>query len=248
LGVANFVEEGAVEVKLSLPRKAFKWFMVVAKKGGVSVEKVLEDALLELYSFKNDLRSIKKFYDIERPLHGSTSLGHVLGYALNLGSIVHRIAEHLLSDLEGGNEYVLNDVKLVQDEPGAYKGVYFEFVARNGSKSVVDYFTLQIQHDGLYLDAIAALNFEGAKLAKEAFKRLKGAALKVVESEGVRGLEDKLRAVGGGLNIDISREENVVFLTFMAYANDMNAMPKLHQISNVLRRMCEEAGVEETSS
>jgi hypothetical protein len=248
LGVANFVEEDAVEVKLSLPRKAFKWFMVVAKKGGVSVEKVLEDTLLELYSFKNDLRSIKKFYDVERPLDGSTSLGHVLSYALNLGSTVHRIAEHLLGDLEGGNDYVLNDVKLVQDEPGAYKGVYFEFVARDGSKSMVDYFTLQIQHDGLYLDAIAALNFEGAKLAKEAFKRLKGAALKVVESEGVRGLEDKLRAVGGGLNIDISREENVVFLTFMAYANDMNAMPKLHQISNVLRRMCEEAGVEETSS
>jgi hypothetical protein len=43
LGVANFVEEGAVEVKLSLPRKAFKWFMVVA-------------------------RSIKKYYDVERPL------------------------------------------------------------------------------------------------------------------------------------------------------------------------------------
>jgi hypothetical protein len=248
LGVVNFVEEDAVEVKLSLPMKAFKWFMVVAKKGGVSVEKVLKDVLLELYSFKNDLRSIKKFYDVDRPLNGSTSLGHVLSYALNLGSTVHRIAEHLLGDLEGGNDYVLNDVKLVQDEPGAYKGVYFEFVARDGSKSMVDYFTLQIQHDGLYLDAIAALNFEGAKLAKEAFKRLKGAALKVVESEGVRGLEDKLRAVGGGLNIDISREENVVFLTFMAYANDMNAMPKLHQISNVLRRMCEEAGVEETSS
>jgi hypothetical protein len=248
LGVANFVEEDAVEVKLSLPRKAFKWFMVVAKKGGVSVEKVLEDTLLELYSFKNDLRSIKKFYDVERPLDGSTSLGHVLSYALNLGSTVHRIAEHLLDDLGGGNEYVLNDVKLVQDEPGAYKGVYFEFVARNGSKSVVDYFTLQIQHDGLYLDGVATLNFENVKVAKEALKRLKGAALKVVENEEMRGLEEKLKAVGGGLNIDISREGNVIFLTFMAYANDINFMPKLHQMSDVLRKVCEEAGIEVTSN
>jgi len=234
----------AVEVKLSLPRKAFKWFMVVAKKDGVDVEKVLEDVLLELYSFKNDLRDVKRFYDVSRPLEGLTSLGHVLSYTLNLGSTIHRIAEHLLNDLEGGKDYVLNDVKLVQDEPGAYKGVYFEFVSRNGPNSMVDYFILQIQHDGLYLDAISTLNFENVKTAKEALKRLKRAALKVAESKEVRGLEEKLSAMGGKLNIDISREKSLVFLTLMAYANDIDVMPKLHRISNILRRICEEAGIE----
>ncbi len=242
------MKEDTVEVKLSLPKKAFKWFMAVAKKDSVSVEKVLEDVLLELYSFKDDLRGVKKFYDVSRPLNNSTSLGHVLNYALNLGSTIHRIAEHLLNDLEGGNDYVLNDVKLVQDEPGVYKGVYFEFVARDSSKPTVDYFTLQIQHDGLYLDAIAMLNFKGAKVAKEALKRLREAALKVVEREEVKNLEEKLKSVGGGLNIDISREGNVVFLTFMAYADGINAMPKLHQVSDVLRRVCEEAGIEVVTS
>jgi len=238
------LEEDTVEVKLSLPRRVFKWFAIVAKRDGVGVEKVLEDVLLELYSFKNNLRDVKRFYDVNEPLEGSTSLGHVLSYTLNLGSTIHRIAEHLLNDLEGGKDYVLNDVKLVQDEPGAYKGIYFEFVARDSSKSMVDYFTLQIQHDGLYLDATATLNFENARMAKEALKRLRRAALKVVEGEEVRGFEEKLRAVGGGLNIDISRERSFVFLTFMAYADDVNAMPKLHQMSNVLKKVCEEAGIE----
>lgn len=238
------MKEDTVEVKLSLPKRAFKWFMIVAKRDGVGVEKVIEDVLLELYSFKNDLRNVKKFYGVSGLLEGSTSLGHALSYTLNLGSTIHRIAEHLLNDLEGGKDYALNDVKLVQDEPGAYKGVYFEFVGRDGPNSMVDYFTLQIQHDGLYLDATSMLNFEDVKTAKEALKRLKRAALKVVESEEVKDLEGKLRSMGGGLNIDISREEGFVFLTFMVYANDINAMPKLHQINNVLRKICEEAGIE----
>ena len=238
------MKEDGVEVKLSLPKRAFRWFAIVAKRDGVDVKKVIEDVLLELYSFKNSLREVKKFYGVSRLIEGSTSLGHALSYALNLSSTIHRIAEHLLNDLEGGKDYVLNDVKLVQEGPGAYKGVYFEFVGGDGPNSMIDYFTLQIQHDGLYLDATLTLNFEDVKTAKEALKKLRRAALKVVESKEIRGLEEKLRSVGGGLNIDISREGGLVFLTFMAYANDINAMPKLHQINNVLKKICEEAGLE----
>lgn len=240
------MSEDLVGVKLSLPRRAYRWFTIIAKRDGTSVEKVLKDALLELYLFKDELRSIRRFYGIIGLLDGLTSLGHALSYTLNLGSTLHHIAEHLLNELEGGKDFVLSDIKLVQDVPGAYKGVCFEFAARDVPDGVVDYFTLQIQHDGLYLDATSVLDFDSTKLATEALRRLKKSALKVVETEEVKELEEKLKARGGQLNIDISKERNVVYLTFMAYACEVHAMPRLHKISDVLRKIYEGAGIERT--
>ncbi|MDH5815737.1 MAG: hypothetical protein QE164_02955 [Candidatus Nezhaarchaeota archaeon] len=238
------MSEDLVDVKLSLPKKAYKWFMMVAKRDGTSVEKVLQDALLELYSFKDELRGIKKFYGIMGPLNGLTSLGHALSYTLNLGSTLHHIVEHLLNELEGNKNFVLSNVKLVQDAPGAYKGVCFEFVARDVPDVVIDYFTLQIQHDGLYLDATSVLGFDSVKIATEALRRLKKSALKIVEMKEVKELEEKLKERGGMLNIDISKERNIVYLTFMVYACEVHVIPKLHKVSDVLKKICEEAGIE----
>ncbi|MEM0083076.1 MAG: hypothetical protein QXL22_04020 [Candidatus Nezhaarchaeales archaeon] len=238
------MSEDLVNVKLSLPRKAYRWFTVIAKRDGTNVEKVLEDVLLELYLFKDELRDVKKFYDIIGPLNGLTSLGHALNYTLNLGSTLHHIAEHLLNELEGGKDFVLSDVKLVQDLPGAYKGICFEFVARDVPDVVIDYFTLQIQHDGLYLDATSVLGFDSVKMATEALKRLRRSALKIVEMKEMKELEEKLKERGGLLNIDISKERNIVYLTFMVYALEVHTIPRLHKISDVLKRICEDADIE----
>ncbi|MEM2535147.1 MAG: hypothetical protein QXD12_05010 [Candidatus Nezhaarchaeales archaeon] len=242
------MSEDLVNVKLSLPRKAYKWFTIVAKRDGTNVEKVLEDVLLELYLFKDDLRNVKKFYDIVGPLDGLTSLGHALNYTLNLGSALHHIVEHLLNELEGGKDFVLSDIKLVQDSPGAYKGICFEFVARDVPGVVIDYFTLQIQHDGLYLDATSVLGFDSVKIAAEALRRLRRSALKIVEMNDVKELEEKLKERGGLLNIDISKERNIVYLTFMAYYLEVHVIPRLHKISGVLKKICEDAGIEREHS
>lgn len=235
-----------MEVKFSLPKRVYKWYTVVARRDRVSVEKVFEDALLELYRFKDGLKDVKNFYNLSGSHDGSTSLSHVLNYSLNLGLTLHSIAEHLLLELEGGNSFILSDVKLVQDEPGAYRGVCFEFIVREGSDLVADYFTLQVQHDGIYLDVTSALSFDSTKIANEAFKRLKKAAMKVVDEGEFKSMEEELSKKSGRLNIDISIEGSVIYLTFMVYANEINLLPKIHKIDGVLRRICNKAGIERT--
>ncbi len=233
-----------VEIKLTLPEKIYKWLSIIAEKDGVSIEKVIESALCEIYQFRRELRDIRKFYEIMGLLDGTTSLSQVLSYAINLGSILHSVAEHLLDDLEGRRNYVLDDIKLVEDKPGAYKGVYFEFISRDVGNSNIDYFTLQIQHDGLYLDATSTLSFNSERMVHEALRRLKRAAMKVVERDEVRGVKEKLSKSAGKLNIDISDDDEIVYLTFMAYANEIDALPKLHQVDNILKMIYDAAGIE----
>lgn len=233
-----------IELKLILPREIYRWFSIIAKKDGVNVEKVIENALYEVYQFKKYLRDIKRFYEIMGLSGDATSLGQVLSYTINLGLIMHHVAEHLLNKLEGGKNYVLDDVKLVEEKPGAYRGVYFEFIARDVSNSNIDYFTLQIQHDGLYLDATSTLSFNSRREVNEAMRKLKKAAMKVVETNEIKSIERELAQSGGKLNIDISDEDEIIYLTFMAYANEINALPKLHQIDGVLKMIYEVAGIE----
>lgn len=233
-----------VEVKLSLPKRVYRWYTIVAKRDRVNVEEVFKDALLELYRFKDGLGDIKNFYGLSGSHGESTSLGHVLNYSLNLGLTIHSIAEHLLLELEGGNGFILSDVKLVQDEPGAYKGICFKFIVREGYDLVADYFTFQVQHDGLYLDVISALSFDSTKVANEAFKRLKKAVMKIVDEGEFKDMEEGLRTRNGRLNIDLSKEGSIIYLTFMVYANEISIIPKLHKIDDVLRKICDKAGIE----
>jgi len=238
------LKDNVIELKLTLPEKIYKWLSIIAEKDGVDIEKVIESALHEIYQFRKELRDIRKFYEIMGLLDDTTSLSQVLSYAINLGSILHHVAEHLLDDLEGGRNYVLDDIKLVEDKPGAYKGVYFEFITRDVGNSNIDYFTLQIQHDGLYLDATSTLSFNSKRMVHEALRRLKRAAMKVVEADEVRDIEEKLSQSGGKLNIDISDDGEIVYLTFMAYANEINALPKLPQVDTILRMIYDVAGIE----
>ena len=237
------MSDDLIEVKVLLPRQVYNWFCVVAKKDGVDVAKVIKEVLNEVYDVRSELRDIKSFYNVVG-LSDITSLGQVLDYTLNLGLVLHDIAEHLLSDLEGSKNFVLSDIKLVEEKPGAYKGIYFEFFARGNAGSNIDYFTLQIQHDGLYLDAISTLSFDSKRKATEALRRLKRAAVKIVGTKEVKAIESKLHDFGGKFNIDISCEGTMIYLTFMAYADDVKAFPKLPQIDHVLKMICDEAGIE----
>jgi len=238
------LRNNVVEVKLTLPEEVYKWFSIIAKKDGVNVEKVIENALHEVYQFKRELRDIRRFYEIMGLLGDTTSLGQVLSYTINLGVILHYVAEHLLDGLEGGGNYVLDDIKLVEEKPGAYRGVYFEFITRDVGNSSIDYFTLQIQHDGLYLDVTSTLSFNSKREVDEAIRRLKRATMKVVEADELKSIEERLAQSGGKLNIDISDDGEIIYLTFMAYANEINALPKLHQVDNVLKMIYEVAGIE----
>ncbi|MCS7140147.1 MAG: hypothetical protein N3F04_03505 [Candidatus Nezhaarchaeota archaeon] len=232
------------KMMLMVPKKVYNWISMVAKKDGVKVEDIAESVLHEVYQFKEELRSIKRFYNVKAQSSNLTSLSQVLGYAIGVGAMVHHIAKHLLDDLESDGKYVLSDIKLVEDEPGAYRGVYLEFTTRDVENSNIDYFMLQIQHDGLYLDAVSTLSFNSKKRASEALRRLKKAAMEIVDTNRFKSIEEKVSQDDGKLNIDISEDDNVVYLTFMAYARSMNFLPKLHEVDAVLRGIYEVAGIE----
>ena len=230
-----------VKVEAVIPRRVHRWLSAVAKRDGMSVDEVVKGLLKEVYLYRRRLRDVKEYYMLSRVGRSST-LRQALSYVINLGSTLHNLAKYLLEGLMGDGEYALESLRLVEEKPGVYRGVNFQFISLS-EETYVDYFTLQIQHDGIYMDATATLSFEAKNAMSEALERLKRAALEAVEREELQRVEEMLKESNGGYNIDISDEGNVIFLTFMAYADDVNRMPRLPQINDVLRRICDKAGI-----
>ncbi|MDI9620079.1 MAG: hypothetical protein QFX33_04650 [Candidatus Nezhaarchaeota archaeon] len=233
------------KVSVKLPSDAYKWLSLAAGDDDVEVEGIVEDALRAIFEFRDLIDEVKKAYSLRGLKDGRCSLSQALAYLLDLGSLLHHIDEHISASLDCEGDYLLSDVKLVEDEPGAYKGVYFMFESRDGTSSI-DNFALQVQHDGIYLDATSVSTFVSNKAAREASERLSRAALAIVDSEDFKKVEEEVSSRGGRLNIDVSDNGRKLYLTFMAYAPEISSIPKIPVISSLLEAIYAEAGVKRT--